>query len=1059
MESQSLTGQTISHYRIVEKLGGGGMGVVYKAQDLRLQRCVALKFLPDYLKHDHQALERLRREALAASALNHPNICTLHDIDEYSGQPFLVMELIEGDTLCGYSRGKPLPVDEALNFGIQIADALEAAHAKSIIHRDIKPSNVFVTGRGQIKVLDFGLAKLAPVVNEGALSEQERVWHRGMEDPISAVGIISGTPSYMSPEQVRGDDLDARSDIFSLGTVLYEMATAQKAFSGATPGRTIEAILSQEPLPLREFNAEIPAELESIIRRSLRKEPSHRYQNASEVRRDLQRLKQTLELRRIAGSGAEPAAVIPGASAAEIEPPGPELVGLPAMQTLFVGREKEAAELQNLLKREGVRLVTVTGPGGIGKTRLAVEVARNLAKTFPNGIYFAPLALLRDSALIPPVIAQAIGIREGRDQSPLEALKKHLQDPRNDRMLVLLDNFEHVMKAAPLVSELLSASAHCKIVVTSRAPLHVYGEQEFPVPPLGLPSASVTTLPTSLARYPAITLFVKRAVAAKPDFQLTAENAAAVADICARLDGLPLAIELAAARIKVLSPASLLTRLSRRLQLLTGGALDLPQRQQTLRSAMDWSYELLSAEEQKLFRRLAVFAGGCDLEGVEAVCDTKSDLGLDLLDGMASMVDKSLIQQVARPQGESRFAMLETIREYAMEKLEGSGEKAATKRTHAAYCLVLAEEQAADSGIGEKEWLERCAVEHDNFRVALDWLIDSRDAEWAVRLATALFRFWETREFFSEGRERLSRVLALEPGKAPSRVRMRALFAAGILAGDQGDYTTADSLIRESEKIARELEDRTGVAISLNALAVHARDRLAFDAAHTLFEQSLAIWQEMGDQKATARAISNLASVAKLRGDYVLSRKLYEECISIFKEVCDQTGVAWSLNHEGDVAQEQNSPDDARKLYERALAIFRERNDRWGIASALADLGNLSRGQGNNREAQALYAESIAIFQELEHKRGVARLLECFASLSVQRDAARSIRLAGAAATLRERIGAPLTATEQTRFEASLDPARRVLKRADSSAAWSEGRTMALEKAIEEALLAEQTPS
>src|SRR5215475_11404147 len=283
-ESQPLIGQTISHYRVLEKLGGGGMGVVYKAQDLRLQRCVALKFLPDYLKQDHQALERLRREALAVSALNHPNICTLHDVDEYSGQPFLVMELIEGETLRGYAHGKPLPVDEALNFGIQIADALEAAHSKSIIHRDIKPSNVFVTGRGQIKVLDFGLVKLAPIVNEGALSEQERVWHRSMEDPISAAGIISGTPSYMSPEQVRGDDVDVRSDIFSLGTVLYEMATAQKAFSGATPGRTIEAILSQEPLPPREFNAEIPAELESIIRRSLRKEPSHRYQNASELR-------------------------------------------------------------------------------------------------------------------------------------------------------------------------------------------------------------------------------------------------------------------------------------------------------------------------------------------------------------------------------------------------------------------------------------------------------------------------------------------------------------------------------------------------------------------------------------------------------------------------------------------------------------------------------------------------------------------------------------------------------------------------------------------------------
>ena len=330
----------------------------------------------------------------------------------------------------------------------------------------------------------------------------------------------------------------------------------------------------------------------------------------------------------------------------------------------------------------------------------------------------------------------------------------------------------------------------------------------------------------SYQNYPAVALFVQRAVAAKPDFELNRENANAVAEICARLDGLPLAIELAAARVKVLSPSSLLTRLESRLQVLTGGARDLPQRQQTLRAAMDWSFDLLSPAEQRLFRRLSVFVGGCTLESAEAVCDTKGDLDLDLLDGMASMVDKSLLQQAEQANGESRFAMLETIREYAVEKLEASGEKAQTKRAHAAYCLVLAEEDASEQGgVKGAERLESFALEHDNIRAALEWLTETGDAEWGLRLGAALFRFWETREYLAEGRDSLGKLLKLAGAAAPTKARERALFAAGVLAIAQGDYAAADSLMRESLDIARQLGDKQGVAVSLNALAVIARDR------------------------------------------------------------------------------------------------------------------------------------------------------------------------------------------------------------------------------------------
>jgi len=735
----------------------------------------------------------------------------------------------------------------------------------------------------------------------------------------------------------------------------------------------------------------------------------------------------------------------------------PRASNLPVSRTGFVGREKEAAAAGELLLRPDVRLVTVTGPGGIGKTRLAVEVASTLSEKFPGGTYFVSLSPLSDPGLIAAVIAQTLGIRGTGSQSPLEILKQSLRDSLGAPMLLLLDNFEHLLPAAPTVAELLVMGPNLKILVTSRAALHLYGEHEFLVPPLGLPDPLCVPPVEDLPRYPAVALFVQRAVAAKPDFELNRENAAAVAEICARLDGLPLAIELAAARVKVLSPASLLTRLASRLQLLTGGARDLPQRQQTLRAAMDWSYDLLSPAEQKLFRRLSVFVGGCNLEGVEAVCDTKGDLELDLLDGMGSMMDKSLVLQVPATGGEARFSMLETIREYAREKLEVSGEEAATKRAHAAYCLVLAEEAPAEqTGTQSAGQMGHFVAEHGNFRAALEWLTDTGDAEWGLRLGAALFRFWETREYLTEGRTRLGKLLKLPRAAAPTKFRARALFAAGVLAGAQGDYASADELVGESLEIARQLRDGQGVAVSLNALAVLAQDRGDIAAAHALFEESLAVWRELGDSKDVARALSNLANVSTMEGDHAHASSLYEECLAIFQGLGDRTGVAWSLNSQGDVARDRGDAPAARELYGQGLAIFRELGDRWGIAGTLADLGSMAREERDFSAAHSLYRESLKIFQELEHKRGIARLLECFAcAAAAQYHSERALRLAGAAAALRQNIGAPLTPAEKAKLEANLKCTRPGLSETSSTAAWLEGWELPVERAIEEALLRE----
>jgi tetratricopeptide (TPR) repeat protein len=412
------------------------------------------------------------------------------------------------------------------------------------------------------------------------------------------------------------------------------------------------------------------------------------------------------------------------------------------------------------------------------------------------------------------------------------------------------------------------------------------------------------------------------------------------------------------------------------------------------------------------------------------------------------------MQQVEPEQGETRFVMLETLREYALEKLEASGEYKETKRAHAAYCLVLAEEDAAEQGGADTaERMQSFALEENNFRAAVEWLTETGDAVWGLRLGAALFHFWETREQHTEGRARLEKLLNLPGAEAPTKARARALFAGGVLANEQGDHERSDALLEESLEIARKLGDKQGAAVSLNALAVGFRTRGDFAPARALVEESLALWREMGDQKAIARAVSNLANILKLQGDLGGARALHAECLAIFEGLGDRTGVAWSLNYQGDIARDQGDQADARRFYERALAIFRELDDAWGIAGTLADLGNLARDLGDQSGARAHYRESIRQFQTLDHKRGIARLLECFASsAAAELEAAGALRLAGTAAALRQSIGAPLTATEQGRLEAVLNPAREALTNSVGVTAWLEGWALPVEKAVEAAL-------
>ncbi len=759
---------------------------------------------------------------------------------------------------------------------------------------------------------------------------------------------------------------------------------------------------------------------------------------------------------------------------------------LPVQFTTLLGRDQEIGAVSALLRRPEVRLLTLTGTGGIGKTRLATQVAFELLQDFPDGVFFVPLAPINDSDLVAPTIAETLGLREAGDWPLLERLKTYL---RERHMLLLLDNFEQILPAAPLLSELLTTAPDLKLLVTSRAVLHLRGEHEFPVAPLALPDLKRLESREAFESSPAVALFVGRAQALKPDFQLTNANAQSIAEICARLDGLPLAIELAAARIKLLPPPALLNRLEHRLQVLTSATRDVPVRQQTLRSALAWSYDLLSQEEQRLFRRLSVFVDGCTLEAAEAVINAAQD-ALPMLDGLAALIDKSLLQQVEGADQEPRFVMLETIREYARELLTASGEAAEAQHAHAAYYLALAEEAEPKlTGAEQKRWLERLASEHENLRAALLWFAGQGDMERALRLGGALWWFWWIRGYVSEGRNFLHQAQAAGEEVAAA-VRAKALNAAGTLAVMQGNFDETEALCsaslalfraagehqksvaplwmlgyvsmeqsnyerarqrtEEALTLARRYGNTWGIAYSLENLAAIAFNQGDYVRAHTFIEESLATSRKTGDTEGVARSSWLLALLIMAQGDLARARTLLEGSLALSSEVGDKRNNAYSRVILGYVAIFQNVPTQARTLLDDGLALLKEMGDRRGIAWALYGLGWEALSQGNAAAAQPLFEESLALLRELGHRWFMALCLEALAAaFAAQGQPAHAARLWGAAEKLRDIVGASLPPVVQTMYESFLTAARTQVGETAFASAWAEGRIQPLEALLD----------
>lgn len=1012
-------------YRIEALLGSGGMGEVYRALQIDLDRHVAVKVVRGGASAKTDLLHRFEREARAVARLRHPHIVAIHD---YGVEPgvgaYLVMELLDGRSLRDELREKGrIAPHEAIPLFVQICAAVEAAHTNGIVHRDLKPDNVIVE-HGVAKVLDFGVAKMLDI---------------DASPVLTYTGAFLGTPAYASPEVCEGWPVDARSDVYSLGCMLYEVLTGRPPFEALSLLKLLNLQVSASPTPPGDLVADLPPGLERVVLHALEKSPERRPSSASAFARELEEIER--------GACAETIEVPSSPDHTTVEDAVVELGNLPAQTTRFIGRSSEVADVAAAFREH--RIVTLAGPGGIGKTRLAIEAATRLAASTRDGVWFVQLAAISEGAQVERAVADALAVREEAGKPLSSSLVERL---RQQNALLVVDNCEHVVKdCAALVSKLASRCPHLRILTTSREVLGVQGEVVRQVPPLALAPAE----PSAHASE-AIQLFVDRARHVQTRFTITEANRAAVEEICQKLEGIPLAIELAAARLAVLSPQQICDRLEDRFRLLKSSSRSTPGRQQTLRAAIDWSHDLLTDAERAVFRRLSAFAGGCSPDAAEAACEFKDgEFGDEtVLDLLETLTDKSLVVVQHRPDGDSRLTMLETIRHYAADRLCESGEEATMLERHRAWFERFAAElRDENSPLSLAECVARLGAEADNLRRALQTSLQA-DAPTgsALRLATSVSRFWYMRGLWSEGREAFERAFAAEPDAADD-VRASALHDLAGLEERLGEYQKARTHYNESLALQLKTGDRDGAAHSMHNLGVNATDRGEYEQAREWHQKALALFQEMGHKRGIAMSINGLGVAEYSLGNLDRAVAHYEESLAILRELGNVRGIGIAQFNLGGIALETGDLATAESLLHASLAAAESLSEKWFQANVLHSLAILAKRRDRVAEAIETLAKAVELRQSVGDEYGLGTDLAALAScaLGVGRSY-EGVALREAATRILDALGASIDSIDSCEWARDADAAKTTLSDVELRAAKTEGRALTPEQAAAEAL-------